>query len=57
MMSDCLTCMGGIMPLKKGSSRKVIAANIKTEEAAGRSHKQAVAIALSEANRTKKKGK
>jgi hypothetical protein len=43
------------MPLKKGSSRKAISANIKTEMKAGRPQKQAVAIALSEARRTKRK--
>jgi hypothetical protein len=35
------------MPLKKGSSKKVISANIKTEINAGRPQKQAVAIAYS----------
>lgn len=37
------------MPLKKGKSRKVIAENIKREEAAGKPPRQAVAIALHEA--------
>lgn len=37
------------MPLKKGKSRKVIAENIKREQAAGKPHDQAVAIALHEA--------
>jgi len=37
------------MPLKQGSSNADIAANIKTEQSAGKSHKQAVAIALNTA--------
>ena len=45
------------MPLRKGSSRKVIGQNIKTEMAAGRPQKQAVAIALRVAGKPKPKGK
>lgn len=43
------------MPLKKGSSRAAIASNIKTEMAHGKSQKQAVAIAMSVAGKSKGK--
>lgn len=42
------------MPLKSGSSKAAVSSNIKTEMAAGRPQKQAVAIALSKAGKSRK---
>jgi hypothetical protein len=43
------------MPLKAGKSKKVISANIKTEMHAGKSQKQAIAIAYAKAGKKRKK--
>jgi len=45
------------MPLKKGSSKKVIKENIKTELAHGKPLQQALAIALNTAKKRKKKSR
>lgn len=43
------------MPLKKGKSRATISANIRTEIEAGRPRRQAIAIALNTAGKSRKK--
>jgi len=42
------------MPLKHGSSPKTVSANIRAEVAAGKPQKQAVAIALNTARKSKR---
>lgn len=43
------------MPLAKGSSKKVISENIRREMKAGRPQKQAVAIAMRSAGKSRRK--
>lgn len=45
------------MPLRKGRSRKAISQNIRTEIAAGKPQKQAVAIAMNVAGKGRKRKK
>ena len=45
------------MPLKRGTSQKTISQNIATERKAGRPEKQAIAIAMSKAQETKRRRK
>lgn len=45
------------MPLQSGSSKKVVSENIRTEMHAGRPQKQAIAIAMSKAGKSRGKKK
>lgn len=45
------------MPLKRGSSDKTVSSNIKKMMHEGKPQRQSIAIALSEAGRSKPKGK
>lgn len=49
--------MENILPLKSGKSKKAISSNIRTEMAHGKPQKQAIAIAMSKAGKSKKKRK
>jgi hypothetical protein len=56
--NDCRSFVAngvGLMPLKSGKSKAAFTSNIKTEIAAGKPQKQAVAIAYSVARKSKKK--
>ena len=44
-----------IMPLRKGSSKKIISQNIRTEMHAGKSQKQSIAIAYAKAGKSRKR--
>jgi len=45
------------VPLKTGKSKAAVSSNIKTEMAAGKPQKQAIAIAMNVAGKSKKKRK
>lgn len=45
------------MPLREGSSKETVAANIAAEIRAGKPQKQAVAIAMNKAGKSYRKGK
>ena len=45
------------MPLKKGKSKKTISQNIRTEMRAGKPQRQAVAIAMSVAGKSRRRKK
>ena len=46
--------LNGVMPLKKGKSKDVVSANIKAEMKAVKPQKQAIAIALAKAGKSRK---
>lgn len=48
---------GTDLPLKKGSGQKTVSQNIATEMHAGKPQKQAIAIAMSLAGKTRRKSK
>ena len=54
---DSIETTGDNMPLKKGKSEKVISENISELRKSGRPEKQSIAIAMSEAGKSKPKNK
>ena len=56
-LTCCKAYLSGAMPLKKGSSKKTIQQNIKTEIKKGRPSSMAAAIAYSKAGKSKRKPK
>lgn len=45
------------MPLKRGSSKKTISQNIRTEMHAGKPQKQAIAIAMRKAGKARRRSR
>ena len=45
------------MPLKRGTSAKTVSSNVKTEVAAGKPRKQAVAVAMRKAGKARPRGR
>jgi hypothetical protein len=54
-LNRTINLIGGIMPLKRGTSKDTVSKNVKTEMKHGKPQKQAVAIALNQARKSGKK--